>query len=569
MLRSPNEIVTASKVSSANGSRVPSPAVNGRCGRCPLADLEHAEREVARARPRRRASANGWLEVPVPAARSSTRSPGCGVDGADDLAAPATVLAERQHVVGDVVALGDGVEHPPDVGRLLVEVCAGHAQSVGRARYAGCAGPVTGRTARRGNQIHGFRVFRIETEASSPRLRTRIRRRGRGLPRRRTMRVVKALLTLVLVAGPRRRRGVRRRRRDAAPRPAHRRRVRPPAPRARLDPDVVRAATPSSPTPRRRALVAAAVAEPVADVLRAGRQGHPGARAPGAAAPAGLAPRDHDRVYDDATVAAVKGFQAKRGLDRTGVLDRRTWQRLVAMTDRPSHDAMFNVLHPGRTLFGPGDHGDEVRDLQARLRQIAWYFGDVTGSYDDATVDRGQGLPGQAGHPGHRRGRPAHPRPAARDDRARRRHDELHNDAEPSPRQARPALPAPGGCSASTRPAAPCAGSSTGTCCSTLDARFGSTSTTPRPARACSTSTCKDADHVSQLYGSSMPYSMFFSGGQAVHYSSDFAARRLRRRLARLREHPRLRRHQVAVLPGARRRQGRRLLVLTLADPAP
>ena len=35
----------------------------------------------------------------------------------------------------------------------------------------------------------------------------------------------------------------------------------------------------------------------------------------------------------------------------------------------------------------------------------------------------------------------------------------------------------------------------------------------------------KDADHVSHLYGSEMPYSMFFSGGQAVHYSSDFAAR--------------------------------------------
>ena len=32
MLRSPKEIVTASKVSSANGSWVPSPAVNGRCG---------------------------------------------------------------------------------------------------------------------------------------------------------------------------------------------------------------------------------------------------------------------------------------------------------------------------------------------------------------------------------------------------------------------------------------------------------------------------------------------------------------------------------------------------------
>ena len=34
-----------------------------------------------------------------------------------------------------------------------------------------------------------------------------------------------------------------------------------------------------------------------------------------------------------------------------------------------------------------------------------------------------------------------------------------------------------------------------------------------------------DTDYnVSKLYGSSMPYAMFFSGGQAVHYSPDFAA---------------------------------------------
>ncbi|MGN6088714.1 MAG: L,D-transpeptidase family protein, partial [Actinomycetales bacterium] len=35
----------------------------------------------------------------------------------------------------------------------------------------------------------------------------------------------------------------------------------------------------------------------------------------------------------------------------------------------------------------------------------------------------------------------------------------------------------------------------------------------------------KDADHVSNLFGSKMPYAMFFSRGQAVHFSSDFAAR--------------------------------------------
>ena len=30
---------------------------------------------------------------------------------------------------------------------------------------------------------------------------------------------------------------------------------------------------------------------------------------------------------------------------------------------------------------------------------------------------------------------------------------------------------------------------------------------------------------MSTIYDTSMPYAMFFSGGQAVHYSADFAAR--------------------------------------------
>ena len=35
----------------------------------------------------------------------------------------------------------------------------------------------------------------------------------------------------------------------------------------------------------------------------------------------------------------------------------------------------------------------------------------------------------------------------------------------------------------------------------------------------------KSRDHVSTIYHTPMPYAMFFSGGQAVHYSADFAAR--------------------------------------------
>ena len=56
-----------------------------------------------------------------------------------------------------------------------------------------------------------------------------------------------------------------------------------------------------------------------------------------------------------------------------------------------------------------------------------------------------------------------------------------------------------------------------------MDVRFGAVGT---PAREGSFSIQrKERDWTSTIYHSKMPYSMFFSGGQAVHYSSDFAAR--------------------------------------------
>ena len=55
------------------------------------------------------------------------------------------------------------------------------------------------------------------------------------------------------------------------------------------------------------------------------------------------------------------------------------------------------------------------------------------------------------------------------------------------------------------------------------DARFGGSRT---PTRNGTFKVYrKSKNHVSSLYHSAMPYSMFFSGGQAVHYSSDFKAR--------------------------------------------
>jgi lipoprotein-anchoring transpeptidase ErfK/SrfK len=56
-----------------------------------------------------------------------------------------------------------------------------------------------------------------------------------------------------------------------------------------------------------------------------------------------------------------------------------------------------------------------------------------------------------------------------------------------------------------------------------MDVRFGAVKTATREGSF--TVGWKSRNHVSKLYDSKMPFAMFFSGGQAVHYSSDFAAR--------------------------------------------
>jgi lipoprotein-anchoring transpeptidase ErfK/SrfK len=57
----------------------------------------------------------------------------------------------------------------------------------------------------------------------------------------------------------------------------------------------------------------------------------------------------------------------------------------------------------------------------------------------------------------------------------------------------------------------------------TMDARFGCAKTRTREGTF--SVRRKSRKHVSSIYHTPMPYAMFFSGGQAVHYSADFAKR--------------------------------------------
>lgn len=231
-------------------------------------------------------------------------------------------------------------------------------------------------------------------------------------------------------------------------------------------------------------------------------------------------------LYDSATADAVAGFQAKRAMPSTGVVDQATWQRLDKMTEQPTHDEIFNILHPGPTLLGPGASGEEVRDAQARLTQIQWLFGDVTGTYDDATVEAVKGFQVKREIP-------------KTGDIDQRTMDRLVAMTSTPTREAmfniEPKAPS-GGSAAGLDPRcltgrALCIDKTSnsvrwvvdGKVQMSLDARFGST-VNDTPTREGSFSVFhKSRDHVSSLYDSDMPFAMFFSGGQAVHYSSDFA----------------------------------------------
>lgn len=228
-------------------------------------------------------------------------------------------------------------------------------------------------------------------------------------------------------------------------------------------------------------------------------------------------------VFDEITVASVTGFQEKRGFPATGEVDQVTWDKLVSMTHQPTDDEIHNRLVAGPTIIGGGDSGDQVRALQARLKQIGWFSADVTGNYGDTTTTAVAGFQTKRGFPS----------TGDVDQRTWDRlvtmtraptDDELHNRVSGN-----------GGSTAGLDPRcrtgrALCIDKSTrslrwvvnGSVRMALDVRFGS-ELTPTREGAFSVG-YKSRDHVSRLYDTPMPFAMFFSGGQAVHYSPDFAA---------------------------------------------
>jgi len=230
-------------------------------------------------------------------------------------------------------------------------------------------------------------------------------------------------------------------------------------------------------------------------------------------------------TYDDPTTAGVRGFQSKRGMPETGSVDDATWASLVSMTRQPTKDELSNTLTPGPALLKQGSTGAKVRDLQSRLKQIGWWSGDVSDSYGPSTAAAVKQFQDKRQIP-------------VTGEVDQRTLDKLNamtrtptqdelNNVKPTPAPVSAAGLDPRCMTGHVM----CISKSSRTLTWVIDGqaqmklavRFGSEYT---PTREGVFSVFqKNRDWTSTLYGSKMPYSMFFSGGQAVHYSSDFAAR--------------------------------------------
>jgi hypothetical protein len=175
---------------------------------------------------------------------------------------------------------------------------------------------------------------------------------------------------------------------------------------------------------------------------------------------------------------------------------------------------------PAAVLWSRGDSGLDVRELQARLRQVAWLYDGPTGSYDDLTERAVKGFQGKRGLP----------RTGKTDTVTwKRLKDMTHAPGKwelylmgGQPADAPDARCLTGRVLCISKTSRTLRWMIDGRTVKTVSVRFGSVGTPTR--EGVFSVYWKSRHHVSTLYDSPMPYAMFFSGGQAVHYSADFAA---------------------------------------------
>ncbi|WP_199786955.1 L,D-transpeptidase family protein [Streptomyces sp. CNS654] len=189
-----------------------------------------------------------------------------------------------------------------------------------------------------------------------------------------------------------------------------------------------------------------------------------------------------------------------------------------ATTARPAPEP--STAPPPRVLMRTGFESDRVRELQARLRQIGHFGRNPTGYYGSVTADAVRSFQAKR----------SLPVTGSTDEVTWQRllaMTRVPTAAELRPPTERPVAAPDERCLKGrvlciSKNSRTLAWMIDGKVVSAMDVRFGSEYTPTR--EGVFEVFWKSRDHVSTLYDTPMPYALFFSGGQAVHYSADFAA---------------------------------------------
>lgn len=224
-------------------------------------------------------------------------------------------------------------------------------------------------------------------------------------------------------------------------------------------------------------------------------------------------------TFDVETKAGVVALQRKHKVKQTrGVVGQATWNVLTSLTRTPTANELNNVYKPGKTLLKVGSKSKKVRDLEARLKQVTLFTGKVGAVYDKKTRKAVRKFQKKVRIP--ITGKVDARTLERLADRTRKPNKtEMYNLSVKGTKLDERCKT--GRVMCIDKSSRTLRWVVNGVVKTKLDARFGGSSTPTREGQF--KVFMKSRDHVSSLYNSYMPFAMFFSGGQAVHYSPDFA----------------------------------------------
>ncbi|MDT0307136.1 peptidoglycan-binding protein [Streptomyces sp. DSM 44917] len=224
--------------------------------------------------------------------------------------------------------------------------------------------------------------------------------------------------------------------------------------------------------------------------------------------------------YGDVTLGAVSEYQRASGIEVSGTVFEGTWEALTSETEEPSQEELF----PPEPVFDYGDNSDEVRELQARLRQLDHFDENPTGYYGDVTTAAVTAYQNASGIEA--TGTVFQPMwDALRAETETPTQEEMFPPVEVpdvAPAQDLDERCLEGRVLCISKTSRTLSWVIDGEVQMTVDVRFGAEETPTREGEF--EVYWKSRNHHSTLYDSPMPYAMFFDGGQAVHFSQDFAA---------------------------------------------